>query len=122
MELEIQFIASASLLTLMKAMSFELRSVNSVGSGLNDFLFYEQLEQEAYKASTTWEALMNGTTGATTADLAPLLKVKIKLPQAYAQADSVKSGLMLKACGTTTCATTNTHRRNFQRTTRGQFG
>ena len=79
-EPEIQFIASASLLTLLKTLSFELTSVNSVGSCLNAFSFFEQLEQEAYEASAIWEALMDGTAGATTADFTPLLKAKIKPP------------------------------------------
>jgi len=80
MEPDIQFIASANLLTVMKTLSFKLTSVNSVVSGLNAFLFYEQLEQEAYETSTTWEALIDGTDGATMADLALLLNAKIKPP------------------------------------------
>jgi len=79
-EPEIQFIATVNLLTLLKTLAFESNSVNSVGSGFDAFLFYEQLEQEAYEASVTWEALMDGSAGATTADLAPLLKAKVKPP------------------------------------------
>ena len=41
-------------------------------------LFYKRLEAEAYEASAIWNALMNGTAGATTSDLMPLLCAKIK--------------------------------------------
>ena len=38
------------------------------------------MEAEAYESSATWSALVNGTAGASTADLAPLLKAKDKPP------------------------------------------
>ena len=46
--------------------------INGVTNGL--------LEAEAYESGATWSALMNSTTGASSADLAPLLKAKVKPP------------------------------------------
>jgi len=52
-----------------------------MSSGLTLFLFFEQMEQEAYEANATCGSLMSGVAGATTADLAPaLLKSKVKPP------------------------------------------
>ena len=79
-EPDIQLIVDASLLQLVRNLAFELPDINSVTNGLTPFLFFERLEDEAYKASATWDALMNGTAGASTADLAPLLKAKVKPP------------------------------------------
>jgi hypothetical protein len=79
-EPELQFIVNASNLQLVKNLAFELTSLTSVSSGLTPFLFFEQMEQEAYEANSTWSSLMSGAAGATTADLAPLLKSKVKPP------------------------------------------
>jgi hypothetical protein len=78
---EIKFIASASLLTLLKTLSFELTSVNIVCRGLIAFLLYAQLEREGYEASATWEALLDGTAGTTNNNLKSLvLKSKVNPP------------------------------------------
>lgn len=79
-EPEIQFIVSPNILQIVKTLAFEMTSLTSVTTGLNPFLFFEQMESEAYEAVTTWDALMSGTAAATTADLAPLLKTKVKPP------------------------------------------
>ena len=79
-EPEIQFIVSPNMLQIVKTLAFEMTSLTSVTTGLNPFLFFEQMESEAYEAVTTWDALMSGTAAATTADLAPLLKTKVKPP------------------------------------------
>ena len=79
-EPEIQFILSPNILQIVKTLAFEMTSMTSVTSGLTPFLFFEQMEQEAYEAVTTWDALMSGTAAATTADLSPLLKTKVKPP------------------------------------------
>ena len=79
-EPELQFTVNASNLQLVKNLAFESTSLTSVSSGLTPFLFFEQMEQEAYEANATWGSLMSGAAGATTADLAPLLKSKVKPP------------------------------------------
>jgi len=79
-EPELQFIVNSSTLQLVKNLSFEMASLHSVSTGLTPFLFFEQMEQEAYEANATWGSLMSGVAGATTADLAPLLKSKVKPP------------------------------------------
>ena len=79
-EPEIQFILSSNILQLVKNLAFEMTSMMSVTTGLTPFLFFEQMEQEAYEAVTTWDALMSGTAAASTSDLSPLLKTKVKPP------------------------------------------
>ena len=79
-EPEIQFILSPNILQLVKNLAFEMTSMMSVTTGLTPFLFFEQMEQEAYEAVTTWDALMSGTAAASTSDLSPLLKTKVKPP------------------------------------------
>ena len=79
-EPEIQFILSPNILQMVKTLAFEMTSMTSVTSGLTPFLFFEQMEQEAYEAVTTWDALMSGTAAASTSDLSPLLKTKVKPP------------------------------------------
>ena len=80
-EPEIQFILSPNILQLVKNLAFEMTSMMSVMTGLTPFLFFfEQMEQEAYEAVTTWDALMSGTAAASTSDLSPLLKTKVKPP------------------------------------------
>ena len=79
-EPEVQFILSPNILQIVKTLAFEMTSLTSVTTGLNPFLFFEQMEEEAHRAVTTWDALMSGTAAATTADLAPLLKTKVKPP------------------------------------------
>ena len=79
-EPDIQLIVDASILQLVKNLAFELPDINGVANGLTPFLFFERLEAEAYESSATWTALMGGTAGATSADLAPLLKAKVKPP------------------------------------------
>ena len=65
---------------MVKTLAFKMTSITSITSGLTPFLFFEQIEQEAYEAVTTWDALMSGTAAASTADLSPLLKTKVKSP------------------------------------------
>ena len=65
---------------MVKILAFKMISITSITSGLTLFLFFEQMEQEAYEAVTTWDALMSGTAAASTADLSPLLKTKVKPP------------------------------------------
>lgn len=79
-EPDIQLIVDASLLQLVKNLAFELPDINGVTNGLTPFLFFERLEAEAYESSATWNALMSGTAGASSTDLAPLLKAKVKPP------------------------------------------
>jgi len=79
-EPELQFIVNASNLQLVKNLAFKMTSLSSVSSGLTLFIFFEQMEQEAYEANATWGSLMSGAAGATTSDLAPLLKSKVKPP------------------------------------------
>ena len=79
-EPEIQFILNPNILQMVKTLAFKMTSMTSVTSGLTPFLFFEQMEQEAYEAVTTWDALMSGTAAASTSDLSPLLKTKVKPP------------------------------------------
>ena len=79
-EPDIQLIMDASHLQLVKNLAFELPDINGVTNGLTPFIFFERLEAEAYEASATWNALMSGTAGASSQDLAPLLKAKVKPP------------------------------------------
>ena len=79
-EPDLQFIVDPSMLQLVKNIAFEMPSLDSLTGGLTAFLFFEKMEAEAYLANATYATLMNGTAGATTADLAPLLKAKVKPP------------------------------------------
>lgn len=60
-EPELQFIVNTSNLRLVKNLAFKLTSLTSVYSGLTPFLFFEQIEQEAYEANATCRSLMSGT-------------------------------------------------------------
>ena len=75
---ELQFIVNASTLQLVKYLAFEMTSLSSVSTGLMQFLFFEQMEQEAYEANDTWGSLMSGVAGATTTDLAPLTDMDVR--------------------------------------------
>jgi hypothetical protein len=79
-EPDLQFIVDPSMLQLVKNIAFEMPSLDSLTGGLTAFLFFEKMEAEAYLSNATYATLMNGTAGATTADLAPLLKAKVKPP------------------------------------------
>ena len=80
LEPDLQFIVDPSMLQLVKNVAFEMPSLDSLTGGLTTFLFFEKVEAEAYLANTTYATLMNGTAGATTADLTPLMKAKVKPP------------------------------------------
>jgi hypothetical protein len=79
-EPELQFIVDPGMLQLVKNVAFEMPSLDSLTGGLTVFLFYEKMEAEAYLANATYATLLNGTAGATTADLMPLIKAKVKAP------------------------------------------
>ena len=59
-EPEMQFIATPALLLIFTMVNFQMSSMYSIVSGLQPFLFGEQLEDEARRSMYTYEALLAG--------------------------------------------------------------
>ena len=80
-EAEVQFIVSAPILQLVLDMSFAMATNDSIGTGLQPFMFPEQMPEEALHSRNAFEALYSGGSAPTAADLNALMKAKIAAPR-----------------------------------------
>jgi hypothetical protein len=80
-EAEVQFIVSAPILQLVLDMAFPMATNESVGTGLQPFMFPEQMPEEALHSRNAFEALYSGGSAPTAADLSALMKAKIAAPR-----------------------------------------
>ena len=75
-----QFIATPALLLLFTTVNFQMSSMDSIVSGLQPFLFGEQLEDEARRSMYTYEALYSGGSAPTAANVEAITRVKVTPP------------------------------------------
>ena len=69
---EMQFIAPPALLLIFTTINFQMSSMDSIVSGLQPFLFGEQLEEDAQRSMYTYKALYSGGAASTVTDMEAL--------------------------------------------------
>ena len=85
-EPEMQFIATPALLLLFTTINFQMSSMDSIVSGLQPFLFREQLEEDARRSMYTYEALYSGRAAPTATDVEAITRAKVSPPLQHFQA------------------------------------
>ena len=85
-EPEMQFIATPALLLIFTTVNFKMSSMDSIVSGLQLFLFGEQLEDEAKQSMYTYEVLYSGGAAPTASDVEAITRAKVTPPLQHYQA------------------------------------
>ena len=85
-EPEMQFIATPALLLMFTTINFQMSSMDSIVSGLQPFLFGEQLEEDARRSMYTYEALYSGGAAPTATDVEAITRAKVSPPLQHFQA------------------------------------
>ena len=85
-EPEMQFIATPALLLIFTTVNFQMSSMDSIVSGLQPFLFGEQLEEDARRSMYTYEALYSGGAAPTATDVEAITRAKVSPPLQHFQA------------------------------------
>ena len=68
-EPEMQFITTLALLLIFITINFQMSSMDSIVSGLQPFLFGEQLEEDARRSMYTYKTLYSGGAAPTATDV-----------------------------------------------------